>query len=181
MKFFTSSLLICLLVLNACKVSTNEQLEVESLSNLDSTIIDLHTLSNYQTVSSSHIHLDVEVDFTNKIISGSVTHDILNHQKENQFILDSKNLVIKHIEYDNGEAANFSYGKIDELLGTPIIIDINPDVKSVTIHYKTTAKTEALDWLLPEQTDGKVSPFMYTQGQSIFTRSWDTDSRYSGS
>jgi aminopeptidase N len=172
MKFLSSSLLICLVVFNSCKSSTNEQVEVEPLSNLDSTIIDLHTLSNYQTVPSSHIHLDVEVDFINKIISGSVTHEILNPQKENQFILDSKNLVIKHIEYGNGEAANFSYGKIDELLGTPIIIDINPDVKAVTIHYETTGKTEALDWLLPEQTDGKVSPFMYTQGQSIFTRSW---------
>ena len=172
MKFFTFSLLICSLIFNACKSNTSEQVGVEPPSIVDSTIIDMHTLSNYQTVYSSHIHLDVEVNFTEKIISGSVTHTISNPKNANKFILDSKNLVVKHIEYDNGDSASFSYGEFDELLGTPIVIDINPDVKSVKIHYKTTNKTEALDWLMPEQTDGKISPFMYTQGQSIFTRSW---------
>ncbi|MDG2370724.1 MAG: aminopeptidase, partial [Flavobacteriales bacterium] len=173
MKFLTKSfLLICLIVLSACSSKATQQDVSETMPSIDSTIIDMHTLSNYKSVSSSHIHLDIEVDFTKKIVSGSVTHEILNPNNEDQFILDSKNLFIKHIEYDNGETASFAYGKVDELLGTPLIIDIDSDVKSVTIHYNTTDKTEALDWLMPEQTDGKVSPFMYTQGQSIFTRSW---------
>jgi len=173
MKFLTKSfLLICLIVLSACSSKATQQDVSETMPSIDSTIIDMHTLSNYKSVSSSHIHLDIEVDFTKKIVSGSVTHEILNPNNENHFILDSKNLFIEYIEYDNGETASFAYGKVDELLGTPLIIDIDSDVKSVTIHYNTTDKTEALDWLMPEQTDGKVSPFMYTQGQSIFTRSW---------
>ena len=36
------------------------------MPSIDSTIIDMHTLSNYKSVSSSHIHLDIEVDFTKK-------------------------------------------------------------------------------------------------------------------
>ena len=60
----------------------------------------------------------------------------------------------------------------DELLGIPLSVQLNDSTQSVKIFYTTTEKSEALDWLSAEQTAGKEFPFMYTQGQSIFTRSW---------
>ena len=53
-----------------------------------------------------------------------------------------------------------------------MIVSIDSTTKKVTINYSTTSSSEALDWLNAEQTAGKEFPFMYTQGQSIFTRSW---------
>jgi leukotriene A-4 hydrolase/aminopeptidase len=172
MKFIYPFAFIGLFFFSSCNSSFDERQAEQKPLISDSTIIDLHTLSNYKRVSTSHLHLDIEVDFSKKIISGSVTHKILNPNNDDKFILDTKNLSVKHVELDNGKAANFSFGDYDELLGTPLIVDIDPSVKQVTIHYKTTDRTEALDWLMPAQTDGKQSPFMYTQGQSIFTRSW---------
>jgi aminopeptidase N len=66
----------------------------------------------------------------------------------------------------------YSLGEFDELLGSPLSVNLNPKSNSVVIFYETTKKSEALDWLVPNQTAGKMYPFMYTQGQSIFTRSW---------
>ena len=170
-KYF---ILLVTLSLFACETSQNGLTvdDIECEINKDSSLADLHTLSNYQSVYTSHVHLDISVDFEGKLISGSVRHDLSNPCKKDQFILDTKNLTIKNVFLDNGEKASFSYGDFDELLGTPLVIDIQSNTKSVTVEYATTEKTEALDWLMPEQTNGKVSPFMYTQGQSIFTRSW---------
>ncbi len=134
--------------------------------------IDEHTLSNYTEVAISHTHIDIEVDFDNKIIEGVATHTIDNSNKKEKIILDTKNLIIHDVMINDGEKANYSFGEKDELLGLPLIIQINEETHSISISYSTTDKTEALDWLLAEQTAGKQSPFMYTQGQSIFTRSW---------
>ena len=38
--------------------------------------MDLHTLSNYNIVPISHTHLNLKVDFENKLLIGSVIHKI---------------------------------------------------------------------------------------------------------
>ena len=40
------------------------------------------------------------------------------------------------------------------------------------IRYRTTERSEAMQWLAPAQTAGGKQPFLFTQGQSILTRSW---------
>ena len=52
-------------------------------------------------------------------------------------------------------------------------VDIAPDSKFVRIRYSTSPNgATALQWLAPEQTEGKQFPFLYTQGEAIHTRSW---------
>ena len=80
--------------------------------------------------------------------------------------------MIDRVEDQNENKLDFTYLETDELLGTPLSIQLNDSSKSVKVYYKTTSKSEALDWLSSHQTAGKNFPFMYTQGQSIFTRSW---------
>ena len=133
---------------------------------------DEHTLSNYNKVASTHLDLDVDVDFEKKIVKGKVTHSIDNKSNAEEIVFDTKYLEIEKVELDNGEEVAYKLGEFDELLGTALIVPINKDTKTVTIYYATTDKTEALDWLVAEQTADKTTPFMYTQGQSIFTRSW---------
>ncbi len=135
-------------------------------------IMDTHTLSNYKEVATKHLDLDLTVDFETKSIKGIVTHTIKNKTNAKQIVFDSKYLVVDKVVLNGSEAATFKLGEFDELLGTSLTVDIKENTETVAIHYKTTQKTEALDWLVAEQTANKTSPFMYTQGQSIFTRSW---------
>jgi aminopeptidase N len=60
----------------------------------------------------------------------------------------------------------------DSIMGQPLFVKIDPKTTIINIYYKTTEKTEAIDWLDPELTSGKKFPFMYTQGEAILTRSW---------
>mgnify|MGYP001480580743 FL=1 len=135
-------------------------------------IMDSHTLSNYKDLPIIHAHLDLEVDFVNKLLKGSVTHNLIEDRNTDLLVLDSKHLEVDSVKDERGNRLNFEIGNFDELLGSKFSIQLNTQSKSVTIFYKTTNKSEALDWLMPNQTAGKNFPFMYTQGQSIFTRSW---------
>ena len=135
-------------------------------------IMDSHTLSNYKDLPIIHTHLDLEVDFVNKLLRGSVTHKLSEDRNTDLLVLDSKHLEVDSVKDERGNRLNFEIGNFDELLGSKFSIQLNKESKSVTIFYKTTNKSEALDWLMPNQTAGKNFPFMYTQGQSIFTRSW---------
>lgn len=135
-------------------------------------IMDSHTLSNYKDLPIIHAHLDLEVDFVNKLLRGSVTHNLSEDRNTDLLVLDSKHLEVDSVKDERGNRLNFEIGNFDELLGSKFSIQLNTESKSVTIFYKTTNKSEALDWLMPNQTAGKNFPFMYTQGQSIFTRSW---------
>lgn len=140
--------------------------------NKEEKIMDEHTLSNYNQVATTHLNLDLTVDFNTKTISGIAKHSIENKTGANKIIFDSKYLVIEKVVLNEAEETEFNLREFDELLGTALEVTINENTKSVSIYYSTTEKTEALDWLVAEQTANKTSPFMYTQGESIFTRSW---------
>ena len=135
-------------------------------------IMDTHTLSNYQDLPILNTHLELSVNFQEKKLKGSVTHRFDENRKVDLLKLDTKYLKIDSIQDGDGNNLEYSFGKFDELLGSALSVILNSQSNEVVIFYETTEKSEALDWLLPSQTAGKTFPFMYTQGQSIFTRSW---------
>jgi leukotriene A-4 hydrolase/aminopeptidase len=173
MKYFIFSLCYLFLFFSCSEeiVDTDVPTQMDS-SKFTDTIVDAHTLSNYKEVSIAHTHLDIEVDFNNKTVKGIASHTINNPSNKDQIILDTKNLEIYDVTLDDGDSATYFYGENDAILGLPLIIKIKEGTQKVNIHYSTTDGTEALDWLVPEQTADKSAPYMYTQGQSIFTRSW---------
>ncbi|MDD7886533.1 M1 family metallopeptidase [Flavivirga sp. 57AJ16] len=129
-----------------------------------------HSFSKPNEAAITHLDLDINVDFDNEIIHGKASYLIKNN-KASQIILDSKFLTIEKVQADGKDTA-FSLGDFDEQLGSPLKIDINNDTKQITVFYKTTHKTEALQWLKPQQTTDKKHPFLFTQGQAILTRTW---------
>lgn len=129
-----------------------------------------HSYAKPNNAFVEHLDLDITVDFENEIISGKATYDIVNNNST-QIVLDSKYLDIESVQAD-GKETEFSLGAKDKILGQPLTIAITKDTKKIEITYATTKKSEALQWLKPEQTADKTKPFLFTQGQAILTRTW---------
>ena len=163
-EFISALFILCI----SCE-SNSKIKKTDSVNNL---IIDTHTLSNYKDLPIVNTHLELSVNFQERKLKGSVTHEFEANRKINLLKLDTKYLKIDSIQDGDGNTLEYSLGEFDELLGSPLSVNLNPKSNSVVIFYETTKKSEALDWLVPNQTAGKMYPFMYTQGQSIFTRSW---------
>ena len=153
-------------------ISCESNSKIKKTDSVNNLIMDRHTLSNYKDLPIVNTHLELSVNFQERKLKGSVTHEFEANRKNNLLKLDTKYLKIDSIQDGDGNTLEYSLGEFDELLGSPLSVNLNPKSNSVVIFYKTTKKSEALDWLVPNQTAGKMYPFMYTQGQSIFTRSW---------
>ena len=153
-------------------ISCESNSKIKKTDSVNNLIMDTHTLSNYKDLPIVNTHLELSVNFQERKLKGSVTHEFEANRKINLLKLDTKYLKIDSIQDGNGNTLEYSLGEFDELLGSPLSVNLNPKSNSVVIFYETTKKSEALDWLVPNQTAGKMYPFMYTQGQSIFTRSW---------
>lgn len=132
---------------------------------------DLHTLSNADSVTVQHLDLNLNVDMTGKQLAGWATWDIDNKSGAQQLRLDDSKLLIDTVLVD-GKYMQHSMGNNQAHLGTALIIPITPSSKKVAIKYKTGKDATALQWLDAAQTTGKKHPFLYTQSESIYARSW---------
>ena len=161
MNIKSTLILLCSIVLfSNCK----EEKEITKY------VSEPHSYAQPNKAVITHLELDIDVDFDAKIISGFARYDIKNNDAL-EIILDSKFLVIDKV-FADGKETQFSLGDFDEMLGQPLKIKIKKDTKQITVFYKTTDKTEALQWLNPQQTADKNHPFLFTQGQAILTRTW---------
>ncbi|MEZ4938299.1 MAG: M1 family metallopeptidase [Crocinitomicaceae bacterium] len=134
---------------------------------------DAHSYSNVEEVHTTHLHLRLNVDFENRIVSGIVEHKIENLKGVSEMIFDIKDLKVNKVTIgENDEETAFKVGEEDELLGAPLKVTIKPETKLVKIHYETTDNTEALQFLNPQQTAGKKHPYLFSQGEAILTRTW---------
>jgi leukotriene A-4 hydrolase/aminopeptidase len=136
---------------------------------------DVHSYSNPSQVRVTHLDLVLEVDFDKKELSGQVTLDLKRDSQDARLILDTMALDIRKVEVSKGEsdfvATTWSQGDSDPIKGSPLTIDVvNGD--RVRIEYSTSMGAKALQWLEPVQTSGKRRPFMFTQSQPIYARSW---------
>jgi len=132
---------------------------------------DVHTLSNADSVEMKHLDLDIKVDMEKKQISGSATWAISNTGQVKELKLDTYDLTIDSILVD-GKAVAHSLDSAVKFLGSALHIPIDAKSTSVKIYYKTGANARALQWLSPQQTHDKKHPFLYTQSESIYARSW---------
>src|SRR6185295_162432 len=81
-------------------------------------------------------------------------------------------LVVESVTGTDGGARNWSLGPEDAALGSALTIELLWADKTARIAYRTTERSDALQWLGPDQTADRAAPFLFTQGQSIFTRTW---------
>jgi len=135
-------------------------------------VVNNHSYSNIEEINSTHIHLDLDVDFDSKTIQGVARHT-MNNKGANKAIFDIKKLDIHKVTLGTEELeTTFIIGDYDSILGSPLVIDISQKDTLINIYYSTHSESEALGWMDASLTHDKKFPFLYTQGEAILTRSW---------
>ena len=135
--------------------------------------------------------MDVSVDFDQKIIGGSVTHDFMTASMTDKVVLDIWDMKIESVEYMPGNSAQamregqsvqplsqleFKTYQLNPLIGETLVAQLpglaTPNsIQSIRINYSTSPTAMALSWMTPAQTAGGKLPYLFSQCESINCRS----------
>ena len=133
---------------------------------------DLHSFAKPKEAVITHLSLSIEVDMDKQIISGVANYTIEKSANATLIWFDTKQLNIEKVLLNENIKTNFQLSPEKPFLGRGLSVNITAETKTVSIYYSTTKESAALQWLTPEQTEGKNAPFLFTQGQAILTRTW---------
>ena len=104
------------------------------------------------------------------MFTGTATLSIECAADAREIVLDCDKLSIQSVRTEHGPTT-FAVGDAKPDLGAPLSIANTPDVCTLTIAYETSPEAQALQWLNAQQSaSGK--PYLFSQGESILTRSW---------
>jgi len=135
------------------------------------TVRDYQTQSNADSVDFKHLALDIAVSFEAKQIQGKATWTIANRTGAKELHMDTYGLHLDSVRLD-GITTSYTLEPAKPQLGSQLRIPIHAESKQVEIWYATSDSARALQWLTPAQTLNKTHPFLYTQSESIYARSW---------
>lgn len=136
---------------------------------------DIHSYAEPDQAIMQHLVWKARVDFDSMQITAKASIKILRDPTARFIVLDTKNLDIERVtlgEEKNEIRGTFELGNMDPVLGSPLRIPLLKETEWVNIYYRTTDGAQALQWLQPQQTSGKIFPFLFTQSQAILARSW---------
>ena len=137
---------------------------------------DVNTFSNYEQIKQTNLEINFNIDFTQKIAHGKIKIYFSALSDGEVIVLDTKALKINSvIDSDTGEELDFKLDTEYELDSNGVPLKIykeysKDDIIAILISFTTTDKGTSIQWLTPEQTSGKIYPFLYTQGESIINR-----------
>ncbi len=160
-------------LITLCFLSTILSCQKKEVVAMHQFVKDQHSFSKPNDAVAKHLDLDIKVDFESQSISGKATWTIDNTSKGKEIIFDENTLNIAKVTLgDDEKETKFSLGVEVAFHGKPLHIKIEPNTTKVNIYYSTTKDAVALQWLKPEQTADKKRPFLFSQGQSIWSRTW---------
>ncbi|PHR94085.1 MAG: aminopeptidase [Robiginitomaculum sp.] len=179
MRFFKPALLTATaltLALGACSAPTPET-QAPAIEQTIQKIIkhDKFTYANYDQVQVTHLDLDLDVKFDEKVLDGMATLDFKRIvEGSTELVLDSRNLLVKAVAIENADGewtpADYTLGEADAAFGSRFSINIGETATKVRIGYRTSPDAEGLQWLSPAQTAGKKHPYLFSQAQTINAR-----------
>ncbi len=140
-------------------------------SSLPATARDVHSYAQPEKARVTHVGLDLTPDFAAKRIAGTARLSITRAAGADSIVLDVRDLDIRTVTDGQGAALGFNVGEAKGYLGAPLAIAL-PAGDTIVIEYLTSPDAAAVQWLTAEQTAGGKTPFLFTQGQAILTRSW---------
>ena len=140
---------------------------------------DHHSYANPEAIKVTNVDLDWDVSFEEKTIKGTAELSFERGKNSDKapMILDTRDLKIEKIETSNDGGKTYNetthkLGETDKILGASLTIDLPADADKVRVAYSSSPEATGLQWITPEQTAGKKTPFMFSQGQAIHTRSF---------
>ncbi|MEK7381686.1 MAG: M1 family metallopeptidase [Elusimicrobiota bacterium] len=111
------------------------------------------------------------VDFGRKVLHGEAML-VFAGPTSGVLDLDTKGLTIRRIAVAGGGAeAPFELGPQEPILGRRLRLCLPAATSAVSIFYETSPEAVGLQWLAPEQTEGRKHPFLFSQCQAIHARS----------
>jgi len=160
--------MIAMLMMLSCQQSNKKHTVTDSLKTEDP-----HSFAQPSVAYVEHLDLDLKVDFEQQQLTGKASWTINNKAKAKEIIFDDSKLSISKITLGKDEKeTSYTYGPVVEYLGRALKVAITADTKLINIYYTTDKEASALQWLNPQQTAGKIRPYLFTQSQSIAARSW---------
>ncbi|HUO82819.1 MAG TPA: M1 family metallopeptidase [Gammaproteobacteria bacterium] len=138
---------------------------------------DPHSFSNPHALRVSHLELELDVDFAQRVLNGTAVLDIERvDSRATRLVLDTRALDVTSTEARIPDAGwrrvDFELGEEVEFLGRPLVVDFPAGARAVRVRYRTAPEASGLQWLTPEQTAAGAHPFLFTQSQAIHARSW---------
>ena len=132
---------------------------------------DPHSYARPTEVVVRRMALDLDVDLDRQRLAGSVTLDVERvGPAATELVLDTWHLDLGAVTDGDGTPLEHHLGEHDEILGAPLTVRLGESDR-VVVHYATTERATALQWLGAEQTSSG-QPFLFTQSQPILARSW---------
>ena len=131
---------------------------------------DPNSYSRPDLVKTTHVHLEVEVNFEKKILMGSVLLSLERIDLEAEsVILDARSLTVSKVsEETSGQSLDYTYGSPSGF-GEKFEIKLpagSEKALAIRVEYTTSPEATALQWLSPAQTAGKKHPYMFSQCQA---------------
>ncbi|HZH44864.1 MAG TPA: M1 family metallopeptidase [Lysobacter sp.] len=141
------------------------------------TPLDPYSYAEPDKVRVTDVALHLNVDFEKKQLAGSATYTLdWRDPKAGRLVLDTRDLTIEKVvgERDNQRWLDlpFQLAAEDAVLGSKLTIMAPEPFKRIRVTYRTSPEASGLQWLSPEMTQGKKTPFMFSQSQQIHARSW---------
>ncbi|EGR31154.1 leukotriene a4 hydrolase, putative [Ichthyophthirius multifiliis] len=138
--------------------------------------IDSSSVSNLDEVYCDHYDHIIYIDFNNKVLNGSTNYQFSALKNTLVVQLDIRNIEVKQC-FMNNQKLIFNIQKVSEQLGDQLNIFLCEDIEKgnifhIQINYTTiNSQNSALNWLNPQQTKGKLHPYLFTQCEPIYARS----------
>jgi aminopeptidase N len=112
----------------------------------------------------------VAADFASRRLTGEARL-LLGAPSGGRLDLDSDELEIRSVEDQTGRPIPFHLGEPDPVLGRRLRLELPEGTSEVVLRYATSPEATALQWLSPEQTEGRAASFLFSQCQPHHARS----------